>query len=615
MCLLEWHQVESHSINIACDPISDYKRGRKYCILKYLKSNESTAVTYEPSFFATFKVELIFDNCTIHAIPSGIFKAFPNLKTMYVWNSGLRQVSKEDFRNASSLRQLELCQNKIQLIDDSTFFWAIDLELIDLSHNLINQLEEHAFLGLTELRTLYLNHNQIENLAPRTFNHLPKLKVLHLQENRIRAIDGRLFLDNHNLNEVLLNDNDITTMNGSTFEHLRHLNRIDIQNNPIKEFDCLYVDAIHTNIQNISARGCFVGNRTEKLFASNNLIAYVIVTVTHKLLELDLANNELREFQNLTDLDNLRELDLSNNYIRDIGLNSFSSMTKLIVLRLRNSGLRAVNFGLFSHKPKLRILDISYNQLGRIDLNMFTALTNVRSLYLEGNDIIQMDMTGIRNYFPILRKIGISKNKWHCTNLALAIKVLEANNIELNAVGLTRNTSNIKGIPCTNIQQAVKIPTVVVFGKSLPEAAAPEALILKPTTTTTTTTTPTQGTIASIVASTAKVNNNMPSAAGGAKPQDDKTLIYSGIGNNKGLLNFDDISTVSTIVSSRMENTREKCRVNLATAKDMGIVIQLVELKYEIAQIYDSIFKVSEKIELIVDLMDDDDDDHGDGGD
>lgn len=443
--------------DISCDSISSYLRGRQYCIIKHLSGDENTTFKYVPSLFATFKTELLFDNCSISSIPKGIFKAFPNLKTMYTWNAGIHTVSKIDFQNALNLRVIDLSQNLINQILDSTFFWAIDLEFIDLSQNKLKQIEKNAFHGLIRLRTLHAQSNMIENLAPGTFDLLPMLETIHLNDNAIQSIDKNLFSNNIKLKSILLNDNQIKTVAGTTFQHLRQLVHFDMHNNPTDGLDLLVVDADYTNIRMTNCNGCYIGRKTKKLIASYNNISYIVQNGTGMVVEFDLSHNNLVSVKNLTKLVNLKNLDLSHNRIRDIDVRTFANMTQLESLKLKQSGISRIFFGSFSHKPKLKILDISFNSLRTIDLNMFTAITNLRSLFLEGNNLTEINLSEIKQYFPLLTKIGISKNNWKCGNLAEAIKILESSSIELNSVGLTKKTSNIKGIPCSN-----KSPEVVI---------------------------------------------------------------------------------------------------------------------------------------------------------
>lgn len=439
------------SVNIECDSISNYHRGRKYCIIKGVKTEASTIVSYERSLFSTMKTELLFDKCQLYAIPTGIFAAFPHLKTMYTWNSGLVTIQKKDFVNAVELRELDVSLNHVTLLEASTFFWAAELQYLNLASNRIGILRMLTFHGLIWLKVLHLDGNQIEHVWPGTFDETPRLEMLYLDHNRIRVIDQKLFVRNVGLMEVHMHCNNITRLDGLVVAHLKKLISFRANDNPVIGLDRIQVDSVYTNIRNTGCAGCVIGNRTEKLLASHNQISYIVLdTVSPKITELELNSNNLTSFQNITQLTQLNVLDISDNRIHDIGINSFAHLAHLSMLRLRQCGLSSINFGLFSYKPRLRLLDISNNRLGHVELIMFTGLKNVRYLYLEGNNIVRMDMSSIRQYFPILNTIGLSQNLWNCTNLAMAIKVLEANQIELNSEGLVKNVTNIKGIPCTS---------------------------------------------------------------------------------------------------------------------------------------------------------------------
>lgn len=446
---------------IECDSISNYARARPYCIINDLHTtSDEVVIAYAPSIFSNAKRELIFDRCRMHAIPAGIFNAFPNLRTMFTWNAGLQVLRSHDLRNAEQLRNIDLSQNNISQLAESIFSNAIDLEYINLAANSIDRLPKLTFHGLVRLRILHLDRNRIGHLAAGTFDVTPRLEVLYADNNRIRHIADTLFVRNTPLLELHLHCNRIEAIDGQPFAHLRRLDRFRIDDNPVQRLDYIHVDAVFTDVRNVSASGCLIGSRTRTLLASSNRISYVIVTdaaaadanpnrAAPVIEHLDLRANRMRSFANLTRLHGLQRLDVSDNNIGDLGVHSFAHMPLLVELRLRHSGLRSIGFGLLSHKAKLRWLDVSHNRLGHVALNRFTGLQAVRALFLEGNHLTHIDLTGLRQYFPALQTIGLSQNPWNCTNLAAAVKVLEENAIELNAVGLARNHTNIKGIPCS----------------------------------------------------------------------------------------------------------------------------------------------------------------------
>ena len=65
----------------------------------------------------------------------------------------------EENLNLASLRELNLCGNKIIELDEKAFQGLIVLELLDLHNNELSQIKENAFSDLENLKTLYLNGN------------------------------------------------------------------------------------------------------------------------------------------------------------------------------------------------------------------------------------------------------------------------------------------------------------------------------------------------------------------------------------------------------------------------------------------------------------------------
>lgn len=451
------------TVQIECDAISNTDFGRRFCFIRHLiyPSRNLKNITYKPNRMANEKLELIFDNCTLDALPMSIFEHFPNIKTVYAWNIQLKTVSTEMFRYANELLTLDLSKNHIERLDAHTFSLAIRLNNLDLSKNHIESIDVNAFAHLNQLNILNLNHNKLSLIPAMALTSLVQLKAIYLSFNSIKLIPVELFAQNARLQTIHLNDNAIEWMFGEqTFRHLSDVNEFDVHNNPIVNFGGCIINARSIDIRNTNALGCFISARTKRILANDNRIAFVDITTASSssstavfespLEHIDLANNRLHSMQNLTQFERLRYLDVSNNHLHDIGLNSFARMHQLEVLNLRSSGLAHINFGLFSHKSKLRTLDLSYNDLGHCDFRMFVAMTSLVQLNLNGNNLSELDATEIRRIFPALTKIGISQNDWSCQNLASIIKHLETNGIALESIDTIQNTANIKGIPCKN---------------------------------------------------------------------------------------------------------------------------------------------------------------------
>lgn len=443
------------NIQIECDAISTHTDfGRRFCFYRHIKIEPTTRVKIMENPISNEKNELIFDNCTLFTLPSGIFVQFPHIRTAYVWNVQLHIVKPEIFQNANELSMLDLSRNQIEHLIGHTFSSAPNLKHLDLTMNRIRTIDVNTFSGLKNLNVLKLNENQLTLLPAMVFSPLPQLKTIRLNHNSIKTIPMELFAENVQLENIYLNDNAIEWMVGEqTFRHLNLVHEFDLHNNPIINLNCCIINAESIDIRHTNARGCYIGGRTKRMLANDNQISIILIerNSSAQLQHIDLANNKLTQMTNLTQFNELTYLDLSNNnQIVDIGLNSFANMKRLNVLNLRNSGMNRIYFGSFSHKLHLKRLDISYNQLNRIDFQMFVSMPKLKSLYLDGNNLNDIDMMEIGKLFPSLTKIGISNNNWTCDNLASIIKYLDSNGIELESDGIVKNHENIKGIPCNN---------------------------------------------------------------------------------------------------------------------------------------------------------------------
>lgn len=450
-CVLQVYSIYSiKNIQIECDSISNTDFGRRFCFFRHMNDGIIQNATFKPNPIADEKRELIFDNCTLDVLPYRIFEYFPNIETVYAWNIKLKELTKEVFRNSKELLVLDLSRNNIGKLDENTFYLAKHLTQLDLSRNEIQTIHTDAFSGLARLKVLNLNQNKLQLIPANSFGPLIQLRTIRLSHNLIKMIPVELFEHNIQLNDIYLNDNAIEWMFGElTFRHLPHVNEFNLHNNPNANLGCCVINAQSIDIRNTNSMGCYIGSRTKRVYANNNQISFVdsIDAISTHLEHVDLADNRLRKMINLTRFESLIHLDLTNNSINDIGLNSFAAMHRLELLNLRNSGLSKIYFGMFSNKSKLKTLDISYNRLGYIDFRMFISMKSLMNLRLDGNSLNKIDSTDIRKIFPTLSRISISENNWSCQNLATFVNYLDG--IKLDSFDSTRNTENIKGIPCT----------------------------------------------------------------------------------------------------------------------------------------------------------------------
>ena len=85
------------------------------------------------------------------------------------------------FTGLGQLKELQLNNNNISLIDIGTFKDITGLLLLHLGYNQISILQYAMFEGLGQLEELWLNNNNISHIDKRTFRFLENLLWLYLQ--------------------------------------------------------------------------------------------------------------------------------------------------------------------------------------------------------------------------------------------------------------------------------------------------------------------------------------------------------------------------------------------------------------------------------------------------
>lgn len=82
-----------------------------------------------------------------------------------------------------------------------------DIEALELSNNRIRVLHESTFAHLPKLQILYLNDNEIKSIDPLTFDQLEKLQTLDLRGNTLNSLNisypaslKKLYLGSNNIN-------------------------------------------------------------------------------------------------------------------------------------------------------------------------------------------------------------------------------------------------------------------------------------------------------------------------------------------------------------------------------------------------------------------------------
>ncbi|KAH8407960.1 hypothetical protein KR222_005415, partial [Zaprionus bogoriensis] len=148
-----------------------------------------------------------------------------NLQRIYLKKSEVQYIHKESFRNLKILVEIDLSDNKLEMLDKDTF------------------------MGNDRLRILYLNGNPLKRLSAYQFPILPHLRTLDMHDCLISYIDP-MALANLNLLEFLnLKNNLLESLSEYVFQHMMNLKTLSLEENPwqcnckLRKFRSWYVNS------------------------------------------------------------------------------------------------------------------------------------------------------------------------------------------------------------------------------------------------------------------------------------------------------------------------------------------------------------------------------------
>ncbi|XP_070554176.1 relaxin receptor 2-like [Ptychodera flava] len=234
----------------------------------------------------------------IKRLEPGIFKEYPNLLTLSLFDNAVEKLEEDTFQGLPRLEKLYLNDNKIKEIEDGAFRSLQKLAWLMLNNNHLKSLGEGMFEGLESVYYLNLKDNEVTeaDFGTQTFTHMPSLEWLNLGDNYIKHLHTGMFPNNSALKVLFLGSNLIQSIHEDTFRGLDTLEDLDL---------------------------------------SDNLLSTIPAKTFHELIslaKLNLCNNrKLRRLplELFSNLHQLRTLNLTGVKITNIDTKMFNSMQKL----------------------------------------------------------------------------------------------------------------------------------------------------------------------------------------------------------------------------------------------------------------------------------------------
>lgn len=119
-----------------------------------------------------------------------------------LFNTSVSELEDGFFKNATSLVEIVLAQNKFRRFSDNTFEDQAKLIKLDLQNNSIESLQRGIFDPLTELEDLNLERNQLVVIYHGLFRRNQKLIRISLSYNKLFAIAPNSFSNLNQLKEL-----------------------------------------------------------------------------------------------------------------------------------------------------------------------------------------------------------------------------------------------------------------------------------------------------------------------------------------------------------------------------------------------------------------------------
>ncbi|KAK6637605.1 hypothetical protein RUM44_008027 [Polyplax serrata] len=326
-------------------------------------------VTYEEikPFLRNDLISLSLQHVLERTLNSSFLSDFVNLEVLKWVRSGLRHLDRHAFSANTKLIALDISENEIEELGNTTFSNLAHLKSVNLSHNSLQDIPDGFFHDLDSVEYLSLSWNNFQILP---FGMLapvkPSLLTIDLSHNRIITIQNDFFTFAPNVQILRLNDNHIQKLPINAFNDLQHLKHLDLRNNQLSEL----------------SRNVFVK----------------LVSLSH----LDLGGNKLGSLNSISfrNLINLKTLYLNSNPLRNLIGKQFDKCQNLETLRLSNTSLEHIRHFDFHGLVNLKTLDLTDNRyLAKFDRFVFDSTKRLEVLLLSNCNLTHLpeSMENLRN--------------------------------------------------------------------------------------------------------------------------------------------------------------------------------------------------------------------------
>lgn len=173
-------------------------------------------------------------NQTMNFIPSELSIVFPQLETIFIFQSKLMLLQRQSFEGLVQITSITLQYNNLSFLDEGAFDDVKRVKFIDLAHNNIKQLPSRLFSKLSQLETLILSHNFLKELKSDLIISKNMISIFKADNNQIKMINPQVLKFLRNAKTIDFSSNECIDLK---FERIMHdvlsftdfLDQIDIR--------------------------------------------------------------------------------------------------------------------------------------------------------------------------------------------------------------------------------------------------------------------------------------------------------------------------------------------------------------------------------------------------
>ncbi|XP_055716156.1 chaoptin [Phlebotomus papatasi] len=351
--------------------------------------------------------------------------ALQSLKMSHSFASSFTTLPRDVLKYLTSLRELDISNNKLKSISDTTFHFLRNLQYLNVQDNQIEQIVKGTFQGdiHSNLETILMGYNSIKYIPQHSFVDLENVRNIILSDNQIEKIERRAFMNLHQLRVLNLRGNKLTSISDEAFQNLPETEIIDLAYNSLNYFDFEFFDQVGTlstlkvNVSHNKINYLF-DNKTffspgreygsqyhsniKVLDLSGNNITDinggyfrpVEISLTHLYLNKNNLMNTTRSV--LGNLQHLHWLDLSHNQIIDLDYDTFRNTRKLQYIDMSHNRVADLPTELFKYITELRVVDLSNNYIRSLPENLFFD-DGLEKLDLSYNWLIKVPVNAMSN--------------------------------------------------------------------------------------------------------------------------------------------------------------------------------------------------------------------------